>query len=1049
MKQRLISFLFALVLLISSNFAQFIPTVLADPTCAANQVGGTIFVDLDMDGDRDAGEPDIDPTAGIEIFVYDDLGNLLGSDINGTGGDAGEWQVNIGAFVGTVRVEFDLPIAVSEIASARFATSGTGSGTTVAFLPNGNCNIDLGLQVINPGTVGAQTLSPYTSCTTDNTDVLTSCFVMARGQFTTQGNDAVVSLAYESGAAHGADRPFPDPGIVPVDQANIYDTGGHVAEGFAEDTVNGLTALGGVYGMAYHRGADSIFASAYLKRHSDFGAGGPGAIYRIDRRFANTDPQRYSVFATIPNAGADPHAGLATRDDWRTDSASFSLISRRSLGDMDLDWQEENLWVMNLNDRALYRVNIGNANPVAGAITRFPSAGSLSGLANGAGGICAGQTDADIVPFAVKVQLGQVYIGVTCTAQSLAGDVFTNRDQMHFLVYRMDPATATGALSDFTLVLDVPHTSASYAPNNANRIRDNNAWRRWNNNFYLIGDTECNGGDAGQQYAGFCSNPQPLLADLEFTEDNDVILGFRDRWGDMMGSRSFNPVDNTDPFTYDGIGFGDILLACFAGANPVITVNGDFTLENNGSCGGVTTGGAGVPNLGPAEGSYYYQDYWFSQADSITNITLGGLAVVPGTNEVISTVQDPIPNSAATRDGGIAWLNNDTGQRTRSFRLFDTNPAGTTPDEQIQTFGKSNGLGDIEFNCVINLEVGNRVWLDANLDGVQDSDELIVAGVTVTLYEDVNNNGIPDAGEERGTSLTDANGQFLFNETNVVHTDGATTVYTGLKPFTNYLAVMNTPADFTTGGPLDGYFPTLSNAVTIADRADLRDSDGIASALLGNPQFAQISFQTSSIGVNNHTYDFGFVNTPPVVPPVIPPVVPPVVVAGNNTSSAALTIQKIATPQLVLPGDPVTWSIIINNATSQPYANYAFTDPIDNRLSIQSANSVFGTTTIDTVLNTVSYLGTIPANSVETVTIITQLDPNIVPPFSIPNVITEFSGFSGENVVAEVQSFPTQLPNTGEVSLQQNLMRWGLLIGILLLIGLYGVFGRRQIEESQ
>ncbi|GAB5493034.1 MAG: hypothetical protein Phog2KO_32490 [Phototrophicaceae bacterium] len=1048
MRQRLFAVLAVVIILIGSNLSQFMPIAYADPVCGANQVGGTIFVDLDMDGDRDAGEPDIDSAAGIEVFAYDNLGNLLGSDINGTGGDAGEWQVNLGAYTGTVRIEFSLPAAVSELASARFATSGVGSGTTVAFVANGDCDIDLGLQVINPGIIGTQNLSPYSNCTSDNTDILTSCFVLSRGEFTTQGNDAVVSFGYDFGAAHPADRPFPDPAIAPVNQPNIYDTGGHVAEGFAGDPTNTITALGGVYGMAYHRASDSVFASAYLKRHSAFGSGGTGAIYRIDRRFANNDPQRYSVFATVPNAGADPQAALTTRDDWRTDSATFSLVSRRSLGDMDLDGTEENLWVMNLNDRSLYRLDIGNADPVAGAFTRYPAAGSLSGLVNGAGGLCAGQTDEDIVPFAVKVHLGQVYIGITCTAESLPGAVTVNRDAMRFLVYRLDPATATGVLGDFTLVLNVGHGDPAYAPNNANRIRDNNAWRRWNDEFYTIADAECSGGDAAASYAGFCSNPQPLLADLEFTDDNDVILGFRDRWGDMMGSRSFNPVNAADTFTYDGVAYGDILLACFGGANVVSPVNGDFVLENDGTCGGVTTGGSALDNLGPGEGSYYYEDYWFDAAGSVTNITLGGLAVVPGTDEVVTTVQDPISNNGATRDGGVIWLNNDTGQRTRSFRLFDTNPLTVPPTDPIQTFGKSNGLGDIEFNCLLNLEIGNRVWIDTNSDGVQDSTEPVVAGVTVTLYEDVNNNGIPDAGEERGTSVTDANGQFLFNETNVNQVG----VYTGIKPFTNYLAVMNTPADFAAGGPLADYIPTTPNAVTIADRADIRDSDGIASALLGNLQFAQISFRSDGIGNNNHTFDFGFVQgvVAPVVPTDIPVVAP---VAPANVENTGVNIQKIGSPQLALPGDTITWDIIITNGTPVDYPNFNFSDPIDSRLTILSTSSNFGTVSVDNVSNTVSYAGTIPANSVETVRIVTQLDPNIVPPFTITNTITNFSPVdtisntsvsSGDNVVAEVQSFPTALPNTGDIGYQYIAIRWLLIFGIFIAFGLNLFFWRRQ-----
>jgi hypothetical protein len=50
--------------------------------------------------------------------------------------------------------------------------------------------------------------------------------------------------------------------------------------------------------------------------------------------------------------------------------------------------------------------------------------------------------------------------------------------------------------------------------------------------------------------------------------------------------------------------------------------------------------------------------------------------------------------------------------------------------------------------------IGDRVWLDANKNGVQDSGEAGVAGVTVKLLN--------AAGAEVATATTDANGNYLF-----------------------------------------------------------------------------------------------------------------------------------------------------------------------------------------------------------------------------------------------------------------------------------------------
>ncbi|MBK7307961.1 MAG: carboxypeptidase regulatory-like domain-containing protein [Chitinophagaceae bacterium] len=50
--------------------------------------------------------------------------------------------------------------------------------------------------------------------------------------------------------------------------------------------------------------------------------------------------------------------------------------------------------------------------------------------------------------------------------------------------------------------------------------------------------------------------------------------------------------------------------------------------------------------------------------------------------------------------------------------------------------------------------LGDKVWFEANADGIQDAGEPGVAGVTVTLY----NSG----GTAIGTTTTDANGYYQF-----------------------------------------------------------------------------------------------------------------------------------------------------------------------------------------------------------------------------------------------------------------------------------------------
>lgn len=71
--------------------------------------------------------------------------------------------------------------------------------------------------------------------------------------------------------------------------------------------------------------------------------------------------------------------------------------------------------------------------------------------------------------------------------------------------------------------------------------------------------------------------------------------------------------------------------------------------------------------------------------------------------------------------------------------------------------------------------IGDRVWIDADGDGVQDAEELGLGGVTVTIYYDPDGNGVydtvyPNARDGNGNLLpsgattTGANGNYIFDD---------------------------------------------------------------------------------------------------------------------------------------------------------------------------------------------------------------------------------------------------------------------------------------------
>ena len=111
--------------------------------------------------------------------------------------------------------------------------------------------------------------------------------------------------------------------------------------------------------------------------------------------------------------------------------------------------------------------------------------------------------------------------------------------------------------------------------------------------------------------------PHPWLSDISFV-GNDLALGFRDINGDRTGavvrSPNVNPTVgagninfpttgtpvaswmSTYVYDYTGAGLGDLLRACWNGTG--------WTLEDNGTCGTITTPGAN-DGQGPSTAGTY------------------------------------------------------------------------------------------------------------------------------------------------------------------------------------------------------------------------------------------------------------------------------------------------------------------------------------------------------------------------------------------------------------------------------------------------------------
>ena len=761
--------------------------VSADP----NTVSGVVFTDYNDNGVREQGDVGV---PGVTITAY----NAAGAVVATTTTDANGNYSFAGIADGTqLRIEFtNIP------SNLRPGAFGVDSGTTVQFVTSPAAAVDMGLA------------KPDEYC---------------------QNNPWLVSPCYINGDPLGGGT---------AGSANVLISIPYDAYGREDNTIENTLAtgsqIGATWGLAFQRATGTVFAGALAKRHMGLGPNGAGAIYSLvlnPNTGAGCAPTLFGDLATlgIPTGagslGSNAARGLGPTSSLpNTDPNAWDAVGKVSIGDMDMGSNDTTLWVMNLANQTLYAINVGNppVTPTVADLTAYPIT-----LPAGATACPAG----DIRPWAVEISRGNVYVGVVCSAESTQ-----NVNNLRAYVLSMSEA-APGA---FSLVIDIPlNYPRGFVTNPAfvgNPVTGFPAeWRPWIPTMTSLCAAPC-ASVADLAFGKQIIYPQPVLSDIEFDVNGDLILGFMDRLGHQTGNANFATADpwgtvtlyNKDTYapavvnipatnpvtTYEGVSAGDTIRLCSNGG-------GGFILENNATCGSVTTGGAGsAPAQGPGGGEYYWQEMHPPSTDLNGGIhhetTLGGLLMIPGTNEIAVSVFDPFE----LRAGGIAWFNNLTGDRSRAYEVFGIDAGGGAT-----TFGKAAGLGDIEGFCfAAPIEIGNRVWLDADNDGIQDAGETPLAGVTVELY-DQNGNLV-------ATTTTDANGNYIFSS-----------LTTGLLPNSQYEVriPLGQPA-------LSGLTLTTNDAN--GNTEDQRDSDGTP---VGTN--AVVTVTTGAPGDNNHTYDFGFTGT--------------------------------------------------------------------------------------------------------------------------------------------------------------------------------------------
>ena len=744
-----------------------------DPDSLVGTYTGIVYNDVNTNGTREANgvSPNLqyeDGLGAITVTFYNSAGSVAGTTTTLSDGTFSLTPTASGPY----RVEYtNLP--------AGYVTSSAGS-TSVQFVADGgSTSLSFGIQM------------PEEYCQTSP-----SLATVRQDSFDSTGNasPSLVTFPYDAGALFNDTTPT----------AADYDAP-------APATKLTINDIGNTWGIGYSRSTRRPYIAAMYKRHFGFGPGQDNILNNADDAGAIyvANPANNTIVNRFTVAGATVNSHNVNDYDTDNGQTGFDGTGKTSLGGLDLSDDDQNLYVMNLENKRLYRLN-----PTTGAVLASVAVpASLPSCPQP-----TGNTSLNVRPFAVEYYQGLVYVGLVCSGERNAANTAAGvQSDLRAYVYTANPTTLAFSASP------VVQFQLNYPRENVHQINATTgtvsaAWHVWSPVFASIS-------------ANYQIYPQPMLTGIAFDNGN-LVLSLRDRFGDQAADGVLSdPASSTSRLQV--MAGGDILRLCVSGTT--------WTLESGARCGG--TGNGPVANgTGPGNGEYYFQDsYLDSGGGGHGELSTGAVVNLPRSRNVWATVYDPKPprlDSAGWVQQGLRRFVGGTGtamdgQALRAYHV-STDPT------------KGNSLGDVVLLCdPAPLQIGNRVWFDGDGDGVQDPNELVIANVPLQLWIDADSNGTYET--MVGSTTSDANGNYIFGgPSNSNLTPGLSVL-----PSTRYQVRIPSTA-FASGGPLAGRTPTrVDNDATTG--GDSRDSDGSISG--GN---VVIGLTTGAYGQNNHTYDFGF-----------------------------------------------------------------------------------------------------------------------------------------------------------------------------------------------
>jgi len=648
-------------------------------------------------------------------------------------------------------------------------------------------------------------------------------------------------------------------------------------------TIAEKSDTGAIWGVAFDEYEDIIYTSAFLKRHADYGPDGAGAVYWSDDNGATW--QSFNA-ASIPALSRDL-SGVAPNET-SYDADAFANVGKYGLGDIDLTPDRNTLLVSNLSDNTVQIVDVT-------AVGSGGAAAPGAALPVGANG-CLG----DHQIFGLKaIDAMTALVGVSCTGPTQAAlqvkvvelDL-SDGSQAPVLTVPLQYARPCAGTDYGLITFDLCNALTA----NGGIIADG-SWQAWSDNYADYGVLPRPGNAAD------VVRPQAILSDIEITDDGGLVLGITDRTSHQIGNRNCVP-DASAPCSEPGdliktIQEGEILRVCNTGtlAAPSYAVEGQPGCATNFSTAAnpATALPAVAANNGQlATGPYatdgeFFEDV-FKPADFATagtphgEIASGGLYYQPYSDIVVATTMNPATEVGA---GGVKWFDTNNGASVDGRNLYVY-----SDDREAGSFAKAAGIPDVE-GCFNPIQIGDFVWFDADGDGVQNGDEPALGGVTVTLVDKNNPDGLSYE------TTTDVDGYYNFGPDSGVVAGGSYTLSFDVAD----------PGKTITGLPAGVSVADLMPTVANAGSSDMTDSDMVDGSILFDA--GDVSDHSLDAGFTVDVYDLALSLDPaPGTPTVIAPgddIVTHVTVTNEGTVSSDEYELTVYIPSGLVLNDP-TWT---------------------------------------------------------------------------------------------------------------------------------------------